>query len=95
MDTPCSVEPVTMQSPKQDCTQPHEIDPAPHVFFTHMAETAPPAVTTQISPEAQVCVDGVEQCTVPQAALVTVHCGVGWAVESHEAMVRPAPAQSS
>jgi len=71
------------------------MDEVPHVFSTHVADTAPPAVTTQISPAGQVIVDGVEQCTVPQASLLTVHWAVGWALESHDAMVRPAPAQSS
>ena len=84
-----------MQSPVQDCRQPQARGDVPQVLLTHSALTAPPARTTHTWPAGQVELEGFAQSTGAHAPVVTVHRGMALLPETQEAIVRPAPGQSS
>jgi hypothetical protein len=95
MVKPACAEPITMQSPVQDCRQPQARGDVPQVLVTHSELMAPPARTTHTWPAAHVELDGFAQSTVAHAPVVTVHRGMALMLETQDAIVRPAPAQSS
>ena len=87
-------EPPTEQTPLH-WMQPHEMGEVPQVLGPHWARTAPPATTMQSWPGAQVSDDGVWQATFAHVPFVIDHLGSAELPATQEAIVRPAPWQSS
>jgi hypothetical protein len=87
--TPWLTLPVIEQL-EQELAQAQVIGPLPQPLSTQRAKRAPPAVTEQICPDAQLMLTGLAHCTASHAPTSTLHEPL-----LQVAALRPTPAQSS
>jgi len=96
MVKPACAEPTTKQPSPQDCRQPQTRGDVPQVLLTHSAKVPTPLVRTrQTWPAGHVMPGAFMQETVMHAPVVIDQRGMALLPETQDAIVRPAPGQSS